>query len=90
MYCNPCLVTAEYKVVWISNFHFSECVISVIGKKMLSKVSYELHATIWRTDEITILDMGTSFVNRYFDDLEICFNLSTILASFPGTGFNFS
>ena len=36
------------------------------------------------------LDMGTSFVNRHFDDLEMCFSLSTILASFPGTGFNFS
>ena len=33
--------------------------------------------------------MGTSFVNRYFDDLELCFNLSTVLASFPGNGFNF-
>ena len=40
--------------------------------------------------KLQYLDMGTSFVNRYFDDLQICVNLSTILASFPGTGFNFS
>ena len=31
--------------------------------------------------------MGTRFVN---DDLDICSNLSTLLVSFPGTGFNFS
>ena len=39
--------------------------------------------------KLQYLDMGTSFVKRHFDDLE-CFNLSTTLASSPGTGFNFS
>ena len=56
----------------------------------MSKGSNELHTNIWRRMKLQYLDMGTSFVNRHFDDLEICFNLSTILASFPATGFNFS
>ena len=45
------------------------------------------HASVMK---LQYLDMGTSFVNRCFDHLEICFNPNTIFASFPGTGFNFS
>ena len=61
-----------------------------MDRSLLSNGSNELHMTIWRRIKLQHLDIGTSFVNRYFDDLDICFNRSTILASFPYTGFNFS
>ena len=79
---NLCLITAGYKVIWISNFiFFFRYVISVIGRE--TRYQSVPKNCIWPIGghtsgmKLKYRDMGTSSVNRCFDDLEICFNLST-------------
>ena len=84
---------AGYKVIWISNFEsiFFGWIIPVIRTETYNqRVPMNCISLFEGHTSGTTLQylVATSFVNRYFD-LEICLKLSTILASFPGIGFNF-